>query len=443
LELRDFIVTPIVILLVYAIAYVVRPSVTDDVNRVYFIPALTVKIIGALAVGFVYQFYYKGGDTFNYHTHGSRHIWEAFMDSPSKGISLLFNDGSTYTDVYPYASKILFFTDPTSFTVVKIAAILDLFTFSTYSSTAILFAVFSFVGMWMFFLTFYEQYPQLHRWVAIAAFFIPSVFFWGSGLLKDTLTLGALGIATYQVFKIFIGGKRSFSHWFLLVFALYVIYEIKLYILLTFLPAAILWIFLSRLQSMRSFLLKIMVFPFVISIAGALAYFAMVKAGENSKKYSMDSFAMTAQITAYDIRYWTGRDAGSGYTLGELDGSFGSMLRVAPQAINVSLFRPYLWEVNNPLMLLSSLESLILLCFCLYILVTRNIKILSALAHADIFFALVFSISFAFAVGASTFNFGSLVRYKIPMLPFFVLSLVLIMNYSNKDKKLVELDATE
>lgn len=443
MELRDLIVTPIVILLVYSIAYAIRPSVTDDVNRVYFIPALTVKIIGALAVGFVYQFYYKGGDTFNYHTHGSRHIWEAFMDSPVKGIRLLFNDGTDYRDVYPYASKILFFTDPTSYAVVKIAAILDLFTFSTYSSTAILFAVLSFIGMWMFFLTFYEQYPELHRRVAIAAFFIPSVFFWGSGLLKDTLTLGALGMATYQVFKIFIEGKRSFSHWLVLVFALYVIYEIKLYILLTFLPAAILWIFLAKLQSMRSLLLKIMVFPFVICTAATLAYFAMLKAGENSKKYTMESFATTAQITAYDIRYWTGRDAGSGYTLGELDGTFGSMLRVAPQAINVSLFRPYLWEVNNPLMLLSSLESLILLCLCLYILVTRNLKILSALAHADIVFALVFSISFAFAVGASTFNFGSLVRYKIPMLPFFVLSLVLIMNYSNKDKKLVELDSTE
>ena len=67
---------------------------TDSVNRVYFFPALTVKIVGALAVGFIYQFYYNGGDTFNYHTHGSRHVWEAFMDSPVKGMRLLKSDGT-------------------------------------------------------------------------------------------------------------------------------------------------------------------------------------------------------------------------------------------------------------------------------------------------------------------------------------------------------------
>ncbi|HKZ36881.1 MAG TPA: hypothetical protein VJ184_04460, partial [Chryseolinea sp.] len=204
MELRDLIVTPITLLVVFGLAYFIRPLVTDPITRVYFIPALTVKIFGALAVGFIYQFYYGGGDTFNYHSHGSRHIWEAFVDSPVKGIQLLTNDGKKYTDVYRYASKILFFTDPGSYAIVKIAAVLDLITFSSYSSTAILFAVISFIGMWMFFLTFYEQYPQLHRWLAVASFFIPSVFFWGSGLLKDTITISCLGMATYQAYRIFI-----------------------------------------------------------------------------------------------------------------------------------------------------------------------------------------------------------------------------------------------
>ncbi|MEQ8424942.1 MAG: hypothetical protein RIA63_09545, partial [Cyclobacteriaceae bacterium] len=86
MELRDLIVTPIVIFLVYAGAYWIRPRVTDSINRKYFIPALTVRIIGALAVGFIYQFYYDGGDTFAYHTYGSRIIWEAFIGSPIDGL---------------------------------------------------------------------------------------------------------------------------------------------------------------------------------------------------------------------------------------------------------------------------------------------------------------------------------------------------------------------
>jgi len=430
LELRDFIVTPIVIILIYGVAYVIRSSVTDEVNRAYFIPALTVKLIGALAVGLIYQFYYNGGDTFNYHTHGSRHIWEAFIQSPKDALKLLLTNGGNEIVAYKYSTRIVFFSDPSSYAVVRIAAVIDLLTFSSYCATSLLFAVFCFIGMWMFFLTFYKQYPHLHRWLAFASFFIPSVFFWGSGLLKDTITLGCLGIVTYQVHQIFIIKVNSIKNWSLLLIALYGIYIVKLYILLTFLPAIILWIFLSNLQSIRSTVLKIMLFPFVISVGVLLGYYAMLKAGEDNKKYALSSLAKTAQVTAYDIRYWTGRDAGSGYSLGELDGTFGSMLRLAPQAINVSLFRPYLWEVKNPLMLLSAIESLFLLFFCFYILFKKNIKVLNALIQPNIIFTTVFSISFAFAVGVATFNFGTLVRYKIPLLPFFLVAIILILDYS-------------
>ena len=416
---------------------------TDSITRKYFLPALYVKIVGALAVGFIYQFYYGGGDTFNYHTHGSRHIWEAFMDSPIKGLRLLMNDGNTYHEVYRYASRILFFSDPQSYAIVKIAAIFDLLTFSSYSSTAVLFAVISFTGMWMLFLTFYEQYPQLHRWIAIAAFFIPSVFFWGSGLLKDTITLGCLGVATYQVYRIFIRKRFGVMNALVLAISLYGIYSIKIYIVLTFLPAAILWIFLANLDAIRSGIAKMLLAPFMISLAIVLGYFAMLKAGEDNPKYSLKNVAKTAQITAYDIRYYTGREAGSGYSLGELDGTLGSMVRLAPQAVNVSLFRPYIWEVRNPLMMLSALESLFLLGLCIYIVIKKNVRLLAGLSNPNVCFALVFAITFAFAVGVSTFNFGTLVRYKIPMLPFFVIALILLLHHSKRDKKLDVLETTE
>ncbi len=443
MELRDIIVTPLVLVLVLTSAYFIRPRVTDSITRKYFLPALYVKIVGALAVGFIYQFYYGGGDTFNYHSHGSRHVWEAFMDSPIKGIRLLANDGDDYRDVYEYASKIVFFSDPQSYAIVKIASIFDLLTFSSYSSTAILFALVSFVGLWMFFLTFYEQYPSLHRWLAIASFFIPSVFFWGSGLLKDTVTLGCLGAATYSTYRIFIKKRFGIGFIILLLSALYGIYSIKLYILLTFLPAAILWIFIANLNAIRSQVVKIIALPFVLIAATSLGYLAMLKAGEDNKKYSLNSLARTAQVTAYDIRYYTGRDAGSGYSLGELDGTFGSMIRLAPQAINVSLFRPYVWEVRNPLMLLSAIESFFLLMMSFYVIYKKKSGIFSSLTNANILFCLIFSVSFAFAVGVSTFNFGTLVRYKIPLLPFFLISLVLILNHSKSDKNVAELERIE
>jgi hypothetical protein len=442
-ELRDLIVTPIVIFLVYVGAYLVRPYVTDEVNRRYFLPALTVRIIGALAVGFLYQFYYGGGDTFNYHTHGSRHIWEAFVDDPTKGFKLLFSDGTDQVGVYRYSSRIIFFGDHESYAVIRLAAVFDLLTFSSYSATAVLFAVVGFAGLWLFFITFYQMNPALHRWVALAVLFLPSVIFWGSGLLKDTLTLACVGMATYATFKLFIQRRFYPGTVILLLVALYVLYSIKIYILLTFLPAAIVWVFMYYFSQIRSAALKVMLFPFFLVTTVVLGYFAMLKAGEDNPKYSLKSLAKTAQVTAYDIRYWTGRDAGSGYTLGELDGTWQSMIRLGPQAINVSLFRPYLWEVRNPLMLLSAGESLALLFLTLLTIYRARSYLFTALSDPTILFCIVFSLTFAFAVGISTYNFGTLTRYKIPLLPFYSLALILIYYYPKRDRNEDVLEMTE
>lgn len=443
MELRDFIVTPIIISLVYIGAMMVRPFVTDELTRPYFLPALTVRILGALALGFIYQFYYGGGDTFNYHTGGSRFIWEAFMDSPEKGLQMMFSGGVHQGSFYKYSSRIEFFGNPSAFFVIRMAALFDIFTFSSYSATAVLFGVFGFVGAWMMYYTFYRRYPELYFWLAIAILFIPSVFFWGSGLLKDTIVLSSIGIATYEIDRLFIRRKISLVHVVILLLSLYFVFVVKKFVLQAYLPAAILWIYQQQMKIIPSMVLRIMIFPFVIAMSVYVGYYTAVKVGEGDQKYAIDKLAETARVTAVDIHDLTGKNAGSGYTLGELDGSFLGMLRLAPFAVNVALFRPYLWEVNNPLMLLSALESLVMLLLVFYIILKKGTTLLLLLSNPDVVFCLIFSIVFAFAVGVSTFNFGTLVRYKIPVLPFFSTALLIIAFYSNSDKKVGVLDATE
>lgn len=433
MELRDLLVTPLFIIVVYAGAYLIRPYATDQISRKYFFPALTIKIIGALSLGLIYTFYYDGGDTFKYHTFGSRKLWEILWESPSEAVELfLFVSEDIYNK---YILGLPIINDPPSFFVARISFVFDLLTFSTYSATAILFGVFSFTGMWLFFQTFYKKYPDSHRGLAISILFIPSVSFWGSGILKDTITLGCVGIATFYTHKIFIERSFSFHRLFMLMASLYVIFVVKKYILFCFFPAALLWVFFGNLATVRYAAVKIILMPFVLAISIFFGYYAILKVGEGDEKYSIDKLANTAKITAYDIRYQTGRDAGSGYELGELDGTITGALRLFPQAINVSLFRPYVWEVKNPLMLLSALESLGMLLFLIYVIRKSKRNFFKAILRADVLFCLVFSISFAFSVGISTFNFGTLVRYKIPLLPFFSTGLVIILNYINKLNK--------
>jgi hypothetical protein len=443
MESRDLLVTPVTIILIYFLAYLIRPMMTDEVNRKYFFLALNVRVIGALVLGMLYQFYYGGGDTFNFHTHGSRHIWEAFWDSPSEGIQLLIGNENNARGVYKYTSRIPFFHDHSSYMVIRIAAFFDLFTFSTYSATAVCFALVGFLGSWMLFLSFYEDRPHLIRKIALATLFIPSVFFWGSGLLKDTITLAALGFATYFIRKMVLKRRIKIVHVILLLFVLYITYSIKKYILLCYLPAVLLWIYATVFSRVKSLMLQVMIFPLVVVVAGASGFFAILQVSKDDPRYALRYLGKTAMVTANDIAYQTGRDAGSTYSLGVLDGSFGSMVRLGPQAINVSLFRPYLWEVRNPLMLMSALESLFMFYITLYVLYKSRGFFIRTLFTPDIIFCLMFSITFAFAVGVSTFNFGTLSRYKIPLLPFYLLAMLFIYDEAKRERNLSELASTE
>lgn len=445
MELRDFVVTPVVILLVLAAAFMVRGRLTDDITRRYFIPALAARILGALAVGFIYQFYYNGGDTFAFHTHGSRVIWEAFLDSPEKGIRLLLANGDLQPTVYNYASKIWYYQDPQSYFVIRILAVIDLFTFSSYSATAVVFATISFSGAWVLFQTFYRQYPEAHGWLALSCLFVPTVFFWGSGIFKDTLTLAALGWATFACYNLFLRRRRQGINVLILLIACWVIYSVKKYILLSFLPALLLWIFIRNFSRIRSLVARALLVPFVVAVVAVLAYYTILKVAEDDPRYNISKLAQTAKITAYDIRYgWGARTGeGSGYTLGTLDGTWQSMIALAPGAINVSLFRPYLWEVRNSLMLLSSLESTLLLFLTLYVVYKARSRVWAQLVKPDVLFCLFFALVFAFAVGVSTYNFGTLSRYKIPLTPFYLVALGLIHYSANKERKLAVLEMTE
>lgn len=118
------------------------------------------------------------------------------------------------------------------------------------------------------------------------------------------------------------------------------------------------------------------------------------------------------------------------------------MVRMAPAAINATLFRPYLWESKKLSTLLSSLESLALMALAFYTIfkagVFRFIK--SLLTEPGVQFCLLFSLLFALFVGATTLNFGTLVRYKIPCMPFFIIALFLVLEkkkeYDQKKKEI-------
>lgn len=53
-----------------------------------------------------------------------------------------------------------------------------------------------------------------------------------------------------------------------------------------------------------------------------------------------------------------------------------------------------------------------------------------------VMYCLLYSLMFSLFVGATTLNFGTLVRYKIPGLPFYVIAMFLLLYFNRKPKKL-------
>lgn len=424
---RDFLITPIYLFILYAIAYYIRPFVTDQNTKKYFIPGLTIKFFGAISLGFIYQFYYGGGDTFTYFRLGSQHIWNAFLNKPLVALKMVFSEMAYTPENFEFANKIYSFGDSASYFVVRVAGFFDIFTGHTYSATALLFAATSFSGVWMIFHIFYKFYPQFIQRIALGVLFIPSVFFWGSGLMKDTLTIGALGWLFYGFSQVFIFKKKIVVSGLLLVIGFYVLYAIKIYIVICFMPALAFYFYIQHQTKIKNQIVKIVLAPFLICFGLASAYFVTILVSENHYRYSIDSILYTAEQTAKWNYYVSERDQGSGYTLGDYDFTPTGLARKFIPAVITSFFRPFLWEVRNPVMLLSALENTLILYLFGVFLIRKN-SFLIATSNPLFVFCLIFAVLFAFAIGVTTYNFGSLVRYKIPMIPFLITALLLITN---------------
>jgi len=442
ISILDFALLPFYLAIIYILAYRVRENRLSKKNplRKYYIPALSIKIFGAIFIGLIYGYYYKGGDTF-YYFNQAQVLNSSFDESVFKWINLLFHIPDVNdVNYYSYTSQIDFYKDPASYTVVSITAFLSMFTLKTYLPTSILFAFISFSGVWALFKTFASLYPKFIQSIAIAILFIPSVFVWGSGIFKDTLCLFGLGWLTYGVFRFLVQRDFSFGNILLSALSFFLIAKVKLYILLGFMPALLMWTFFNYTQKIKNASQKILVkFIFVVVVLGGSLFF-MQKFANQLGKYSLENLAQTSKITSGYI-YWISGDEGSAYNLGDFSPTLGGMLSKLPVAINVTLFRPYIWEAKKILVLFSSIEAIIFLFLTLKILFKVGIRKIWKTISMDptIQFCLIFSLIFAFAVGISSYNFGALSRYKIPCLPFFVLALILIY-YKNvpTDQKLIK-----
>ena len=433
LSLQDFVLAPFFFLIIWAFAKSRRDrKYGNAIIAKYYLPALNVRILGNFLAALIYQYYYHSGDTFQYYWAISR-IWDAFLYNPAVGLELIFEPASSYSwDALTFRHAYLRYLDTSL--VIRIGALFGLFTANTYLGIAFMITALTFGGCWRLYKTFVELYPSLYKELAWGILFIPSVCFFGTGIQKDSITLGAIGYLTYSCYLLFIKREFTLGDVIICFLSFALLFYIKPYILMAFLPGMIIWFFWKYRSTISSSALRTLAGPLFAVFIAFLGYYTLVVMGTYYQFFALENVITYTEIVQNSMTVETAATSGSGYSLGSYSSNPSGLLSVAPQAIIVSLFRPFLWEVSSPLLAIAGLEGFLSMFLTMYVI--WKVGLLNSLrifiANPEVAFALTFALVFAFAVGFSSYNFGALMRYKIPALPFYFASLVILWDEGRK-----------
>lgn len=459
---------------------------SEGILRNAFTFAFIVKIIFGFIFWAVYTYYssYQNrADAFLYFEDG-KVLYSALYNKPLDYIKLLL--GINDTSLAPYFEKTGYWSREfnqgmynETRTVIRFNALVCLFSFGQYHVHTVFMCFLSLTGLTGIFKTFFPFLKNKKNELFVVIFFMPSVLFWGSGVLKEGLILFGAGMLIYHWFKILNEGFSVFR-FMLIVFFIGMLSITKIYMLLIILPAlfAHAWIVKS---SSRFALLKYLTviilyvsaglllpninFPFMLmekqrqsiylSKGGAYLVnkqqqrfiyiksetkeriidlndhpsYCKIKPGVPYLNWTKDNYMDTGIVnnstdtTTYWI-YYNQEPAGSKIDIPILHPSIWGILKISPAAFLNSLVRPHIFEAKNPLMLLSALENsvivIVLLFACFFFKKPET-------PHLLIFCCTIVVFLFVL-VGITTAILGASVRYKIPALPFLLISLLMIMD---------------
>lgn len=440
-EFWEWLLVPIYMLFLLFIGGRIK---TQNINKPnsghykYFQLGLFVKLIGVLFFCCIYVYYYRGGDTIMYFN-SAEAMYKLLLDDPGSYFEMLFQEPSreamslfTSDTGRPYSY--IYYDDKTCM-VAKITSLLMSFGLGSYLLTSMVISFIAYLGTWKLYSLFVEYYYELRYQFLFAVIFVPSIIFWGSGVLKDTYTFFAVGIYAYQFNKIFVQRNyRKLLSWAGLILSLWVMISIKPYIFMIMLPCSFLWVLFRQLNKTKNLLVTLMISPFIFGVLSVSTYLLLTQLGDSLSKFSIDNALQTAQVIQADMLNVEAYGANN-FNVGNFDGSFVSAILLFPNAVFAGLFRPFILEASNVVMLLSGMENLALLGISIAVIVKAGIRKIWYIYRKNplVTFSLTYAVIFAFTIGLTTANFGALVRFKIPIYPMYIGSLLIIIYQSNID----------
>ncbi len=428
-----------IIFIVFTI-YSINKYPNEPQVKKYFRYALLFKLVAALAFAFIYDFYYDWHGDSGYYFRSASRLGDVLFKSPGSFFKMLFGfiGRSNIHEIDPRHGYVPNFRDPSIYAIHRYVSLFTIIGVKNYYLTILVLNAVLFILNWKVFEFFRKLFPHKTTIFAIALLFVPSVAFWGSGIVKDSFTYTFALLLIVYAYPLIFQRKFSVLNILKLLFCAYILIELKPYILFSVIGAMFVWlgftyIYLVKNRILRVFVLPVIMFLAAVGGSSALGTLMTITGGHYS---DMDTMLTKAVVAQQDLKqdYYEG----AAFDIGDYDASLSGAASVAPAAILAGLYRPFLWEARSVVMIFSGIENTILLLLTLYIIFRAGPKFIIATVSKQPFliFCLVFAIIMSLGIGLSTSNFGALVRFKIPLIPFLITFLLWIRDEHKAKSKM-------
>jgi hypothetical protein len=396
------------IIAILFIAYFFREK--GRLSLLYWI-GLILKVSAGISVGLVYFYYYQVGDTILF-AHDAKTLAEVASNNFFGYCKFLADENSQ-----PAILNLLVSQEYRSLLMVKIVSLFSLVCSDNYWIIATYLSVISFYGTWYLVKTVEKYFPDVLYPAIVAFILFPSVIFWSSGVIKESLALGGLFFLSGVVVKLWFRSSLSFIEIILTMISCWLSWKLKYYYAGVFFLVAftclVYKLFFEKITGRR---------PVLVQFAVALIIFALpLLIAINAHPNFRPSRILSVVVENYNafVSYSAPEDV---IRFRNLSPTISSIIENSPKAILSGLYRPFIWEASTVFQFIISIENLALLILTIMALVSFR-QYLKSTQWFLFTAVIVYILLLAVLITLSTPNFGTLSRYRISFIPYFVLLL--------------------
>lgn len=360
------------------------------------------KVIAGIFYGWIGIYYgelAQMSDTWNYHYQALTEF-HILRNNPHEYFTNLFHNPYEHGLGNFFGSEQSYWNDLKSNVFIKFISIFDIFSGGYYYVNVIFYSYAVFLGPMALYRVMNDLLPDRKPWVLLGVFFIPSFFYWGSGLHKEGLISLAISLVIYAIYTANKFGKVRTQQVIFFSCGILLLLLLRNFVLLLMLPAIFAWMLANRRPARTP---VIFVSVYLVCI---LLFF--------TSRYLLPQLDFPAAVVEKQ-RSFSVLIGQSTIPLDVIEPTFGGFVRQAPQAFALSATRPYPSDISHLLSLAAAVEIGILLLAVLVFLLYRIPKPTSS--RTTLYFCFFFSVSLLLAIGFTVNNLGAIARYRSIIMP--------------------------